>query len=106
MELHLEPPLPLGGGGEGEARWGGEYFARPGPALCPLANVVLPPPEAREEASPNPVPHPHPEPHPHPQPNPNLRDSYLWVGVLERMHDSLRLLQARAAASPPNLLTS
>ena len=23
----------------------------------------------------------------------NLRDSYLWVGVLERMHDSLRLLQ-------------
>ena len=71
MELHLEPPLPLGGGGEGEARWGGEYFARPGPALCPLANVVLPPPEAREEASPNPVPHPHPEPHPHPNPNPD-----------------------------------
>ena len=57
MELHLEPPLPLGGGGGGggsdgdgggEARWGGEV--RAGPALCPLANVVLPPSEAREEA--------------------------------------------------------
>ena len=58
MELQLEPPLPLGGGGEGEARWGGEYFARPAAALCPLANVVLPPSEAREAANPNPNPNP------------------------------------------------
>ena len=52
MELQLEPPPPLDGGGEGggEARWGGEYLYPPGPALCPLANVVLPPQEAREEA--------------------------------------------------------
>ena len=58
MELQLEPPPPLdgggdgggGGGGGGEARWGGEYLYPPGPALCPLANVVLPPQEAREEA--------------------------------------------------------
>ena len=41
MELQLDPPPPLGDA-RGEARWGSE--ARQGPALCPLANLVLLPP--------------------------------------------------------------
>ena len=51
MDSQLQPPPPLGEPA-GEARWGGA--ARAGPALCPLVNLVLPPPGA-EGAAPSAV---------------------------------------------------
>jgi len=46
MEVQLEPPPPLGG--QGTRFWGGE--TRDGPAICPLANLVLVPPEVEAAA--------------------------------------------------------
>jgi len=42
METQLDPPPPLREP-DGERRWGGEV--QDGPALCPLVNCVLPPPD-------------------------------------------------------------
>ena len=48
MSTQLDPPPPLGQP-NGMLGWGGK--AREGPALCPLANLVIPPADVTEEAT-------------------------------------------------------
>ena len=47
MEAQLEPPPPIGQP-NGARRWGGMLGS--GPAICPLANLVVPPADQIEEA--------------------------------------------------------